>query len=54
VLQKHDFDPATDLMRDWQGIWRWTGNKPKLRDDVMNYFVSRSEDGPPLLGEQPL
>jgi len=54
VLQKHDFDPATDLMRDWQGIWRWTGNKPKLRDDVMNYFVSRSEDGPLLLGEQPL
>jgi len=54
VLRKHDFDPATDLMRDYQGIWRWTGNKPKLRDDVMSYFLARSEDGPLLLGDTPL
>ncbi|MFZ1918332.1 MAG: hypothetical protein WAU58_12210 [Terriglobales bacterium] len=54
VLQKHDFDPATDLMRDYQGIWRWAGNKPKLRDDVMSYFLARSEDGALLLGDAPL
>jgi hypothetical protein len=39
---------------DYQGLWRWTGNKPGLRDDVGRYFIERSEDGPMLLGETPL
>jgi hypothetical protein len=54
LLQKWDFNPATDIARDYQGLWRWTGNKPGLRDDVARYFVERSEDGPLLLGEAPL
>jgi len=44
ILKKHIYDPATDLTRDWQGIWRWTGNKPGLRDDVRRYFLNRNED----------
>ncbi len=51
---KWDFNPATDIARDYQGLWRWTGNKPGLRDDVARYFIERSEDGPLLLGETPL
>ena len=54
LLQKWDFNPATDIARDYQGLWRWTGNKPGLRDDVARYFVERSEDGPLLLGETPM
>jgi hypothetical protein len=54
LLQKWDFNPATDIARDYQGLWRWTGNKPGLRDDVARYFIERSEDGPLLLGETPL
>lgn len=54
LLRKWDFNPATDIARDYQGLWRWTGNKPGLRDDVTRYFIERSEDGPMLLGEPPL
>ena len=45
ILLKHQFDPTTDLVRDWQGLYRWAGNKPGLRDDVMHYFINREEDG---------
>jgi hypothetical protein len=54
LLRKWNFNPATDIARDYQGLWRWTGNKPGLRDDVARYFIERSEDGPMLLGETPL
>jgi len=54
LLQKWDFNPATDIARDYQGLWRWAGNKPGLRDDVARYFIERSEDGPLLLGEASL
>jgi len=43
------FQSGTDIARDCQGLWRWTGNKPGLRDDVARYFIERSEDGPLLL-----
>ena len=54
ILKKWDFNPGTDIARDCQGLWRWTGNKPGLRDDAARYFIERSEDGPLLLGETPL
>jgi hypothetical protein len=54
ILLKHDFNPRTDLTRDYQGLWRWTGNKPGLRDDIIRYFTERAEDGPMLLGDTPL
>jgi hypothetical protein len=44
ILVNHDFDPVRDLARDWQGIWKWAGNKPRLRDDMRKYFVARNED----------
>ncbi len=54
LLKKWDFNPGTDIARDSQGLWRWTSNKPGMRDDVTRYFIERSEDGPMLLGETPL
>lgn len=44
ILQEHKFDPDFDLARDFQGLWRWTGNKPALRDAITAYFLSRNED----------
>lgn len=44
ILKKHNFDPPADLTKDWQGVYRWTGNKPALRDDVRRYFLNRNED----------
>lgn len=52
ILQNHDYNPVTDLARDWQGIWRWNGNKPRLRDDVRRYFMDRNEDNPNLTGAE--
>ena len=38
------FDPRFDITKDWQGVYRWTGNKPRLRDRVRQIFLSRKED----------
>lgn len=45
ILQKHNFDPMTDIKKDWQGVYQWCGNKPALEEDVRKYFVDRFEDG---------
>lgn len=44
ILVKYDFDPGTDIQRDYQGIWRWSGNKPALRDAVRRHLIDRDED----------
>ena len=55
ILARHQFAPTTDLRRDWQGIYQLTPDKPGLRDDIRQYFVSRSEDNPELHAtERPL
>lgn len=50
ILRQHAFDQHSDLTKDWQGVWRWSGNKPRLRDDVRRYFITRNEDDPSLKG----
>lgn len=52
VLKKHDFNPLTDISRDWQGIWQLNGNKPRLRDDLRRYFIERDEDDCNLYGSE--
>jgi hypothetical protein len=52
ILREHNFDPFSDLVRDWQGIYRWSGDKPRLRDAVRRYFIERSEDDPNLYGRE--
>lgn len=55
ILRDHDFNPYTDLVPDWQGIYRWSGDKPRLRDAVRKYFLERGEDDPNLYnGEKPM
>ena len=50
ILRANNFDPATDLVRDSQGLWRWAGNKPQLEAQVRRYFRSRDEDSTELRG----
>lgn len=44
ILIENDYNPMTDVKRDWQGLWQLSGNKPRLRDDIRQYFRSRNED----------
>jgi hypothetical protein len=44
IMSGNDFDPHTDLKKDWQGLWQLAGNKPQLRDDLRAYFRARQED----------
>lgn len=44
ILVRNHYDPAIDIVRDHQGLIELAGNKPRLRDDVREYFSSRDED----------
>lgn len=44
ILTGNKFDPTFDLKRDWQGLWKLSGDKPKLRDELIAYFRGRQED----------
>ncbi len=44
ILTQHDFDPATDLAPDENGVWQWATRKPLLHHAVLEYFESRQED----------
>jgi hypothetical protein len=44
ILIENDFDPDNDIYKDARGIYRLTGNKPKLRDQIRQYMRQRAED----------
>ena len=44
ILQRHHFDPATDLRLNAAGIWEWASDKPALHREVSTYFFARNED----------
>lgn len=44
ILERHAYCPLTDIKRDWQGLYKLSGNKNKMRDDIRDYFRSRNED----------
>ena len=44
IISKHGFAPSTDICRNDKGIWEFSGNKPDLERDVLQYFVNRKED----------
>lgn len=44
ILIDNQYDPDTDIKRDWQGLWQLAGNKPLLRDQIRGYFRARNED----------
>jgi len=45
LLIDQQFDPETDLQASSAGLWEWTGSKPQLQADVLEYFAARREDG---------
>lgn len=44
ILVNNNFDPYKDLKRDWQGVLSLEKTKPRLRDEIMEYFKQRNED----------
>lgn len=44
ILIENHFSPVHDVHLDWQGVLQLTKHKPRLRDDIRRYFLSRSED----------
>lgn len=44
IVVDNAFDPATDLVKNADGVNELTLNKPKLRRDIDLYFRSRRED----------
>jgi hypothetical protein len=44
ILEEHQYDPETDIVKDSQGLWQYTGNKPKLERAMRHYFRQRNED----------
>lgn len=44
ILKEHGFDPYSDLSKDWQGVLRFSGNKPPLEWAVRSYFSQRNDD----------
>lgn len=44
-LGEHDFDPATDLALDDNGLWQWASKKPTLHGLLAGLFSWRPEDG---------
>lgn len=45
ILVENSFDPEVDIFKDTRGIYKLTGNKPRLRDQIRAYFRQRNEDG---------
>lgn len=48
ILANHQFDPLTDIHKNWQGVLELNGNKPDMRLEIDRYFRLRDEDGTTL------
>lgn len=44
ILVENDYDPEFDIKPDWQDLFQFSGNKPKLEYQIRNYFKTRNED----------
>lgn len=45
ILNRNNYDPFLDLRTDWQGLLQIDDYaKPRLRDDLMAYFMARNDD----------
>ncbi|MBF0594295.1 MAG: hypothetical protein HQL22_04940 [Candidatus Omnitrophica bacterium] len=40
----HDFDPVVDIVKDFQGIWKWSSNKPDFHRAVRNYIAQSGHE----------
>ena len=48
ILVDNKYDPDRDIKRDAQMLYQLTSRKPRLRDDIRNYFRVRDEDSKSL------
>lgn len=50
ILVNNQFNPFTDLKRDWQGLWQLeldgAERMIRMRDEIRAYFAQRKEDTP--------
>jgi hypothetical protein len=53
ILIENNYSPVSDVSPDWQGVLQLTAEKPKLRDAIRLYFISRSEDMPHVWEPRP-
>jgi hypothetical protein len=44
ILRDNNYDPVEDIKTNLDGLYVLSGNKPKLRDQIRQYFASRNED----------
>lgn len=44
VLTANNFNPTTDIHKDWQGLWVLYPGHDSLRDAIREYFQTRNED----------
>lgn len=44
ILVENKYDPEFDIKPDWQGLYQFVGNKPRLEQDIRRYFMARDED----------
>jgi hypothetical protein len=44
ILTDNDFNPNTDIHKDWQGLWTLYPGHERLRDEIRTYFQQRNED----------
>jgi hypothetical protein len=44
ILIDAQFNPDTDMHKDWQGLYQLTNRSIQLRDEVRQYFHERQED----------
>lgn len=48
ILLKYNYDPDTDLKPDWQGLWQFSDQGERMRNDIRKYFNQRNEDATEL------
>jgi hypothetical protein len=39
ILLKHDYNPDFDIQRDWQGVYSFSDEGVRLRNDIRKYFI---------------
>jgi hypothetical protein len=44
IILNHNFDPELDIKRDWQGLYQFSHNGTRMRNDIRKYFMVRNED----------
>lgn len=44
ILAFHQYDPATDIVIDNNGLYKWAGNKVELEQDIRLSLSGRNED----------